>query len=59
MPCFVLCSVRLISTSFTMYFKALSIGSKGTKIKVFCENNAYFDSSLAYIVTLGPAGYLI
>ena len=23
------------------------------KIKLFCENNAYFDSTLAYVVTPG------
>ena len=33
---------------------AKSIGSKKKKIKLFCENNAYSDSILAYIVTMGP-----
>ena len=37
-----------------MFYKAKSIGSKGTKIKVFCEGNAYLDSILAKIVTPGP-----
>ena len=36
-----------------MFYKVQSFGSKGTKIKVFCENNAYFDYILAYIVTPG------
>ena len=31
-----------------------SIGSKETKIKVFCENNAYFDSLFQCIATQGP-----
>ena len=44
---------RLVSTSYKIRFKGLSIGSKGTKIKVFCENNAFFDFVLAYIVTPG------
>ena len=42
---------RLVSTSCKICFKGLSIDSKGTKIIVFCENNAYFDFVLAYIVT--------
>ena len=44
---------RLVSSSCKICFKAQIIVSKGTKIKVFCENNAYFDSLLAYIVTSG------
>ena len=43
----------LISTNCKICFKAQSIGSKGTKIKVFSENNAYFDSILAEIVMPG------
>ena len=50
----ILCSVSLVSTSCKICYKAPSIGSKGTRIKVFCENNAYFDSTLAYIRTPGP-----
>ena len=37
-----------------MFYKVQSIVSKETKIKVLCENDAYFDSILAYIVTTGP-----
>ena len=45
---------RLVSTSCKICFKALSIGTKGTKIKVLCEHNAHLDSLLAYIVTPRP-----
>ena len=54
LPCHVYTSVWLVSTSCKICFEALSIGSEGTKIIVFCENNAYFDNILAYIVTPGP-----
>ena len=46
----ILC-LMLISTctSCKICFKAQSIGSKGTKIKVLCENNVYFDSYLLFL----------
>ena len=53
LPCCAYALFRFVSTSCKICFKAQSIGSKETKIKVFCENNAYFDSLLAYIVTRG------
>ena len=55
-PCNLLCrayTFRLVSTSCKICFKAQSIGSKWTKIKAFCENNAYFYSIIAEIVTPG------
>ena len=54
LPCRVHTLVRLVFTCSKICFKPLSIDSKGTKIKVFCENNAYFDSILAGIMTPGP-----
>ena len=52
----VLTLFRLVSISSKISFRAQIIVSKGTKIKVFCENNAYFDSilQLAYVKTPGP-----
>ena len=43
MPCYSL--FRLVSIA-RYVFKALSIGSPGSKIKVFRENNACFESIL-------------
>ena len=55
LPCCAYALFRLVSTSCKIAFKtAKSIGSKAKKIKLSCENNAYFDSILAYIVTPGP-----
>ena len=54
LPCRAYTLFRLVSSSCKICFKAQSVGSKGKKIKVFCENNAYFDSILAFIVTPGP-----
>ena len=54
LPCRAYTLFRLVSTSCKICFKAQSIGSKGTKIDVFCGNNAYFDSLLAYIATPRP-----
>ena len=51
LPCRAYTLFRLVSTSCKICFKAQSIVSIGTKTKVFscCENNAYFDSILAFI----------
>ena len=54
LPCRAYILFRLVSNSCKICFKAQSIGSKGKKIKVYCENNPYFDSLQAYIVTPGP-----
>ena len=47
-------SFLLVNFCKIAFKTAKSIGSKAKKIKVFCENNAYFDSILAFIVTPGP-----
>ena len=47
-------SFLLVNFCKIAFKTAKSIGSKAKKIKLSCENNAYFDFILAYIVKPGP-----